>query len=80
MAKFRTAEPISVIRSSNDAAPDRNSVLRTKQLIISFQGVINKQTFRGEFFSQYAQFHNLFSMIQRIYTSVNAIDTAWQVE
>ncbi len=76
---FRMAQPILITYSSNDAAPERNLVLKVKKLKFAFWGVIDKKLPQTEFPSQNTPFHN-FLTTQPIHTNSNSIDAAQQAE
>jgi hypothetical protein len=75
----RTARPILVIRSSNDAAPQKAFKYVGQTAKICFLGVNTKTLHQREFPSQNTPIYN-FLTTQPIHTNSNSIDAARQVE
>jgi hypothetical protein len=76
---FRTARPILVNRSSNDASPQKEFKYRSKLLKFVFWGSYYKKPPKREFPSQNIPFYN-FLTTQPIHTNSNSIDAARQVK
>jgi hypothetical protein len=76
---FRSARPILVIRSSNDASPQKDFKYVGQTATSCFLGVNTKKTRQREFISQSTPFYN-FLTTQPIHTNSNSIDAAGQVE
>jgi hypothetical protein len=76
---FRTARPILVIRSSNDASPQKEFKYAAELLKFVFLGVITNKLPKREFPSQNPPFYN-FLTTHPIHTNSSSIDAARQVQ